>query len=167
MSSIATFYLIDQSHRESFSQAEMNQKTHRMTKGFLGFGRRQETTGERYLWEYLDGVAANKLDFEYSGSALVDYFFTYIQLPEDVQSELAAATSPDGHYIRFEPRLADLVVDCLEQNSPDESSLAEFAEGLGHEASEYVAVLIHTHTILVRWLQALSSRQFAVLHLTF
>ncbi len=167
MSSIATFYMIDESDRESFSRAEMNQKTHSMNKGFLGFGRRPVTTGELYLWEYLDDAAADKLDFEYSGFAIIDYFFTYIQFPEEMQSELATATSSCGHYIRFEPRLANLIVDHLEQSSPDESSLTEFAEESGHEVPEYVAVLIQTHTILIQWLRALSSGQFGVLHLTF
>jgi hypothetical protein len=74
MSSIATFYTLPAAKRDSFNEARRTEKTVTYKKGFLGFGSRQEITGERYLWEYLDQEAASKHDFQYSGFAIVDYF---------------------------------------------------------------------------------------------
>lgn len=167
MSSIATFYVLEESQRDSFINARENEKTHSVTKGFFGIGRREIITGERYLWEYLDDEAADRHDFNDSGFAIIDYLFTYLQLPGSLQAELSAATSKDGHYTSFDHALASSLSDFLQQNPPDEPSLAGFTEKLGHKASEYVPVLTATHAALIQWFRSFSPSEFGVLHLTF
>jgi len=37
------------------------------------YKKEEVTTGERFLWEYLDSATANKTDFPFSGFAFIDY----------------------------------------------------------------------------------------------
>jgi hypothetical protein len=167
MSSIATFYILPTAKRDSFAEARRTEKTVTYKKGFLGLGRREVVTGERYLWEYLDGESASKHNFPYSGFVMVDYFFTFVPLPEPLQAQLGAASSPDGHYHQFEHSLASSLAGYLEGHSPDHAELAEFASEQGQNASEYVPLLTETHDTLIQWLRRVSPSHFGVLHLTF
>lgn len=167
MSSLATFYILPAAKRESFAEARRTEKTVTYKKGFMGFGSREVVTGERYLWEYLDLEATSTHDFQYSGFAIVEYFFTFVQLSEPLQAQLNAASSPDGHYYQFEHSLASSIAEHLENHPPDHAELTEFASEQGQKASEYVPLLTETHDTLIQWLRLVSSSHFGVLHLTF
>jgi hypothetical protein len=167
MSSIATFYIVSAAKRDSFTEARRTEKTVTHKKGILGFGSREIVTGERYLWEFLDLEAASKHDFDHSGFAIVDYFLTFVQLPEPLQAQLTAAASPDGHYFQFEHSLASAIAGYLESHPPDPAALTGFASGQGQDALEYVPLMTATHHALIQWFRGVSPSQFGVLHLTF
>lgn len=167
MSSIATFYALSESKRDSFAEARRTVKTITIKKVFLGFVSREVSTGDRYLWEYLDQEFISKHDFDHSGFFIVDYFLTFIQLPEPLSTQLAAATSPDCHYFQFEHSLASAIADHLESHPPVHAELSEFANEQGQDASEYVPLLIETHNMLIQWFRLITSKQFGILHLTF
>ena len=167
MSSIATFYILAEDKRDLFTEARKTEKTVTFKKGFFGFDVREVVTGDRFLWEFLDQEATSKHDFDYSGFIIVDYFFTFVQLPDPLQTQLTAATSPDGHYFQFEHLLASSLVDHLQSHPPDHAELAEFAREQGHDASECVPLLIETHSTLIQWFRLVTLSQFGVLHLTF
>ncbi len=167
MSSIATFYILEASKRDSFAEARRTEKTHTYTKGFLGFGRREVVTGDRYLWEFLDQEAASKHDFDHSGFLIVDYFFTFIQLPSRLQARLTEATSPDGHYYEFSHSLATAIAGHLESHPPNQAELSEFAAEQGHDSADYVPLLTETHSTLTEWLRRVSASHIGVLHVTF
>lgn len=167
MSSIATFYILAEDKRDSLTEARKTEKTVTLKKGFLGFGSRAVITGERYLWEYLDQESASKHNFDYSGFVIVDYFFTFVQFPEPLQTQLTTASSPDGHYFQFEHPLASAIAEYLEKHPPDHAELVDFASEQGQDASLHVPLLIETHSTLIQWLRLVSSSQFGILHLTF
>lgn len=167
MSSIATFYILPVAKRDSFIDARRTEKKVTHKKGFLGFGSSKVVTGERYLWEYLDQEATSKHDFAYSGFVIVDYFLTFVQLPEPLQKQLTTAASPDGHYFQFEHPLASTIAEHLERHPPAHAELTEFASEQGQDASEYVPLLGETHATLIHWFRLVSQSQFGVLHLTF
>lgn len=167
MSSFATFYVLPEAKRLAFEEARRTEKTVTWQRGFLGFGRREVVTGDRYLWEFLDEEAEAKHEFEESGFVLIDYFLTFVTLPEPLQTQLGAATSPDAHYYRFEPSLAAALAGYLETHPPDPSELRTFASEQGHEAEDSVPRLTACHDTLIGWWRRVSESRFGVLHLTF
>jgi hypothetical protein len=167
MSSIATFYILPESKRAEFSDAHRNQKTIHYKRTL--FGRKEVVIGERYLWEYLDSVPADKTDFPFSGFACIDYLFTFVisNLPKDLKSALAGA-AVDKHYYVISSDLAATFAEYLHAHPPESDALATFAaEQNPDDAAEYAQCLRETHDFLLRWFSEISSGRFGVLHITF
>ena len=138
-----------------------------MEAGFFRLGGRGVVTGDRYLWDYLDQLSGEKHDFDYSGFALIDYFLTFVALPEPLKTLLGLATSPDGHYYCFDYPLAADVSSYLETHPPDPTELSGFASEQGQVPGDYARLLMASHDALIRWLKCVSPSHCGVLHLTF
>src|SRR5688572_5284513 len=108
MSSIATFYVLPESKRAQFTEAHRTEK--------------EVTTGERFLWEYLDSATTDKTDFPFSGFVLIDYFFTFVTstLPKDLKTGLAAAAI-DEHYYAISRDLAATFAEYLQTHPPGDA----------------------------------------------
>jgi len=164
MSSILTVYKVSESRRSEFEHAYLNEKKVAYKRGL--FGMKEIITGEAYLYEYLDGAAEQKTDFEMSGFLFIDYFFTFVVLPDDLQAALTASARGE-HYHVIEAPLAEKLRTFLETRSPSAAALTTFAEGEGKNEPGYVEALLHTHAQIVEWLRSCTSGTFLVLHLTF
>ena len=137
MSCIATFYTFPDAQRETFA---VTQNT---------------------------DVASSSEDFHLSGFVIVDYLFTFVELPEDLQTQMTAGTLSDGQFVQFERPFAVSLGTHLEAHQPDQDRLAEFAVEQGQDPSEYCPLLTETHSTLIRWLSGLPESHFGVLHLSF
>ncbi len=167
MSSIATFYLLPEAKRDEFNDAHRNQKTVTYKRGL--FGTREIVTGERFLWEYLDSAATARTDFDFSGFAFIDYFFTYLaaSLPKNLETAMTRAAVDEHHYL-IHAELAKGLGDHLRSHPPDPNELQSFvAENHPDADEEYVNALCETHDFLLRWFATIDPRSFGVIHLTF
>ncbi len=164
MSSILTIYKVTEDRRSEFEHAYANEKKVTYRRGL--FGRKEVITGEAYLYEYLDDVAEQKTEFEMSGFVFIDYFFTFVVLPDDLQSALNASAHGE-HYHVIDARLAEGIRTFLEASPPSAAALKTFADEEGKKEPEYVEALLSTHAQIVEWLRSCTSGTFLVLHLTF
>lgn len=165
MSSIVTCYILRESQRSEFLEAHRNEKTISYERGFLGI--KEVVRGERFLWEYLDCAAAARLEFPFSGFALIDYLFSFVLFPGHLQQAFASAEVDESYYA-ISADLARALADFLESHLPSSAALIAFVpeEGCG-SPGEYADILLNTHDILLDWLRRLSRGYFAVLHITF
>jgi hypothetical protein len=164
MSSIATCYILPESRRAALAEAKRNERTETF-KNHLFF-KRKVVSGDRHLWEFLDEQCDHCLDFPYSGFVLIDYFYTFVALPEPLQQALNAAAIDDHHTV-IDPPLAAGLAGFLESRPPDDAALSRFADEQGQDPREYVEPLRATHGVLIDWFRRVGPSQFAVLHLTF
>lgn len=164
MSSILTVYQMPEARRAAFEHAHANEKTVTYKSGF--FGKKEIVTGERYLWEYLDEAAIGKIDFPYSGFLFIEYFFTFLELPDDIQAKLNASALND-HYYLIDAVLAAEILAFLDANAPSAAALASFAESEGRNEPDYIEALLSTHSQIAQWLSTCTGGTFLVLHLTF
>ncbi len=164
MSSILTAYKLSESHPIAFEHAYANEKRVTYKSGF--FGKKEIVTGEAYLWEYLDGIADQKTDFEFSGFLFIDYFFTFLVLPDDLQAALTASGRGE-HYYAIDADLAGRIRAFLQKSAPSTAALTSFAEGEGKAEPGYVDALLSTHSQLLAWFGSCTTGSFLVLHLTF
>jgi hypothetical protein len=165
MSSIATFYLLQESVRTEFEEAKRTEKTITYKRGI--FRTKEIVTGERFLWEYLDEVADERIEFPYSGFVLIDYLFTFLDGVEPIQSDFAAAAI-DANYYSIPKPMAERVALFLESNPPDEKALETFADQHGAQSpKQHAKLLRETHETLKHWFRKVSQEKFGVLQLTF
>ena len=165
MSSIATFYLMRESARNEFEEAKRNEKTITYKRGF--FRTKEVVSGERFLWEYLDEAAEERIEFPYSGFIMIDYLFTFLEGAEPIQTDFAAAAI-DANYYAIPGPMAERVAGFLESNPPDGKALESFADQHGAQSPKEHAVLLReTHETLKHWLGKISKERFGVLQLTF
>jgi hypothetical protein len=165
MSSIATFYLLRESDRAAFDEAKRKEKTITYKRGF--FRTKEIVNGERFLWEYLDEIAEERIEFPYSGFLLIDYLFTFLESVEPIQTAFAAAAI-DGNYYSIPVPVAAKVAGFLESNPPDIKALESFSGQQGVELpKEHAALLRETHETLKHWLGKISQDRFGVLQLSF
>ena len=165
MSSIATFYLLRESARPEFEEAKRTEKTITYKRGI--FRTKEIVTGERFLWEYLDEAAEERIEFPYSGFVLIDYLFTFLDGVEPIQSDFAAAAIDANYYAIPEP-MAERVASFLQSNPPDEKALETFADQHGAQSpKQHAKQLRETHETLKHWFGKISQERFGVLQLTF
>jgi hypothetical protein len=167
MSSLATFYLLAESDREACIQAHRSQRIVTYKRSL--FGTREVTTGDRFFWEYLDSASVEKIDFPFSGFAVIDYLFTFAPqwLPSGLQIDLENSSLDENYYL-VSQSLAVLLADSLGSQHPDEAKLHEFAvEQAPQDALEYVPILRETHEFLRGWFSSIPVGSFGVIHLTF
>jgi len=165
MASIATFYLLPETQRAEFLAAHRDQKTVTYRRSL--FGKKEVVKGERYLWEYLDAEAGKRREFPFSGFVLIDYFYTFVSLPPELDAELES-TGVDENYTAISAGLAASLGQFLEAHPAEPAALAAFAEEEGREPSpEYVQALRETHDFLLDWFRHIAPGKFGVLHLTF
>lgn len=164
-SSIATFYLLRESARPEFEEAKRNEKTITYQRGF--FRTKEIVTGERFLWEYLDEAAEEKLEFPHSGFVMIDYLFTFLEGAEPIQTDFAEAAI-DANYYAIPGSMAERVRRFLEDNPPDDRALESFAGQHGAQSPRHHAKLLReTHEMLMTWLRRVNGEKFGVLQLTF
>lgn len=167
MSSIATFYLLPETKRTAFAAAHRDQKTVTYKRGF--FGTKEQVTGERFFWEYLDEAAAKKIDFDFSGFAFIEYFFTFAaaSLPAELERAINGAALDDHHY-DISAGLASSLAGYLHGHPPDLEALRSFVADNVPAADEgYAEVLRETHDFLVTWFSSIAAGSFGVIHITF
>lgn len=166
MSSIATFYVLPDSKRAEFTEAHRTEKA--VTYKRTLFGRKKVTTGERFLWEYLDSATANKTDFPFSGFAFIDYFFTFATstLPKDLETALFGAALNE-HYYSISSDLAATFAEYLQTHPPEEAALSALAAEHNPDDTEYSQTLRETHDFVLRWFGSIAPGRFGVLHITF
>jgi hypothetical protein len=164
MSSILTIYRVDELSRTEFEHAYVNEKKVTYKTGL--FGKKEVVTGDQYLWEYLDEAAIEQIDFEYSGFLFIDYFFTFVILPDDLQAELNASARGE-HYYLIGSSLASRIRSFLEERTPSAEALTVYANEEGKIEPGYVDALISTHNQIIEWLSSCTKDSFLVLHLTF
>lgn len=165
MSSIATFYLLPESARTDFEEAKRTEKTITYKRGI--FRTKEIVTGDRFLWEYLDEAAEERIEFPYSGFVLIDYLFTFLEGVEPIQSDFATAAI-DANYYSIPRPMAERVALFLEANPPDGKALETFADQHGAESpKQHAKLLRETHETLKHWFRKVSQERFGVLQLTF
>lgn len=166
MSSIATFYLMHEAKRAEFTEAHRTEKT--VTYKRTLFGKKEVTTGERFLWEYLDSTTIDKTDFPFSGFVFIDYFFAFVTrtLPKDLEAALAAAAI-DEHYYAISSALAATFAEYLQAHPADDAALTAFAAEQNGDDPEYVRALRETHDFVLRCSSQIPPGRFGVLHITF
>jgi len=165
MSSIATFYLLPESARADFDEAKRTEKTVTLKRSF--FGVKEIVTGERFLWEYLDETADERIEFPHSGFVLIDYLFTFLEGEEPIQSDFAAAAI-DANYYSIHGGMAERIARFLEANPPDDHALESFAGQQGAESpKQHAKLLRETHDLLKNWFHRVREGKFGVLQLTF
>ncbi len=164
-SSIATFYLLRESARPEFEEAKRTEKTITYERGF--FRTKEVITGDRFLWEYLDEAAEEKLEFPHSGFVMIDYLFTFLEGAEPIQTDFAAAAI-DANFYSIPGSMAERVTRFLEDNPPDDKALESFAGQHGAQSPRHHAKLLReTHEMLMTWLRRVNGEKFGVLQLTF
>lgn len=167
MSCIATFHVLPESKRPEFTDAHRNQK--QVTYKKTLFGKKEIVTGDKYLWEYLNEAATKTEDLPFSGFAIVEYLFTYVELPEALNAELEGA-SIDDYYTALSANLAGRLAEHLETHTPTVETLTAFAaeEWPKEKDSEQTGrVLREVHDHLVTWFRSVGPNEFGVLHLSF
>ncbi|WP_367872794.1 hypothetical protein [Luteolibacter sp. Populi] len=164
MSSIATFYLLRESSRSAFAEAKRTEKTVTYKHGF--FKTKEVITGDRFLWEYLDEAAEERIEFPHSGFVLIDYLFTFLE-GAPIQTDFATAAI-DANYYSIPGTMAERVARFLEDNPPDHKDLETFSDHQGAQSPKQHAKLLHeTHETLKSWLSRVNGDKFGVLQLTF
>ncbi len=164
MSSILTVYRMAESRRLEFENAYADEKKVSYKSGF--FGKKEIVTGELFLWEYLDQSALQRIDFEYSGFLFIDYFFSFVVFPEDIQLELNASARGE-HYHALDSTLARKIRAFLLSNTPSHDALSLFANEENNMEPGYPEALLSTHNQLIQWLDSCTDGSFIVIHLTF
>ena len=164
MSSIATLYTLNESERPNLAEAKRREKTVTYKRGL--FRTKEIISGDRYLWEYLDSSATQKIDFPHSGFVIVDYLFTLIEFTEDIQ-EMIDDQVIDEHYNTFDHALCGRIAAFLEDKNPSDSDFEAFARDEGRDPDGYIEALRTTHTLLVDWFRSANADELLVLHLTF
>lgn len=142
----------------------MNEKKVTYKSGL--FGKKEVITGEKFLWEYLDEHSVTKIEFDYSGFLFIDYFFSFVVLPDDIQSRLNSG-SRGAHYYLIDFPLASAILNYLTANQPSLESLTEYATGEGKLDIDYPKALLSVHDQVVDWTRSCTKDTFLVLHLTF
>ncbi|WP_265594024.1 hypothetical protein [Haloferula sp. BvORR071] len=164
-SSIATFYLLRESARGEFAEAKRTEKKITYKHGL--FRTKEIVTGERFLWEYLDEAAEERIEFPHSGFVLIDYLFTFLEGAERIQTEFAAAAI-DANYYSIPGEMAERVARFLEDNPPDDKALESFADQHGAQSPrQHAKLLKDTHETLRSWFRRVNGDKFGVLQLTF
>ena len=153
-----------ESQHTEFESAYANEKKVTYKSGL--FGKKEVVTGERFVWEYLDEAAASKIDFDYSGFLFIDYFFTYVVLPDDIQTRLNSGCRGE-HYYLIDSSLASAIRGYLTAHRPSIESLTEYSIGEGKIDREYPDALLSVHDQIVDWMGSCTNGTFLVLHLTF
>jgi hypothetical protein len=164
MSSIATFYLLATSKQESFREAKRTERTETFKRGL--FFTKKIVSGDRHLWEFLDEESDRKLELPFSGFVLIDYFFTFLQLPDGLHAALTAA-AVDEHHTWIDAALAGDLVRFLGSQPPDDRELSEFAAEQEMDPARYPEDLKEAHRFLLDWLRQVDASRFGVLHITF
>jgi hypothetical protein len=164
MSSILTVYRMAESKRTDFEHAYANEKKVTYKSGF--FGKKEMVTGDQFLWEHLDDVAFDKIDFGYSGFVFIDYFFTYVVLPDETRTRLNSASRGEHYYV-IDAALASSIRDYLLTHRPSIESLTAFAKEEGKMEDGYPEVLLSTHDQIVELMALPANDIFLVIHLTF
>lgn len=164
-SSIATFYLLRESVRPEFEEAKRTEKKITYQRGL--FRTKEVITGERFLWEYLDEAAVEKIEFPHSGFVLIDYLFTFLEGVEPIQTDFASAAI-DANYYSIPGTMAERVTQFLEANPPDDDALQSFADQHGAQSPrQHAKLLRETHEMLKTWFRRVNEGKFGVLQLTF
>jgi hypothetical protein len=165
MSCIATLYVLPEGQHAGFMSSKEREPRVEQKK-VLFFTLRKQVAGEQ-VWEFLDRVATNKTDLDFSGFLLVDYLFVYLQIAGDGYFERL-----DEYYSALSPGGAEKLGAFLATRPVDRAAIEHYLKEDGRplaesERDDTLAAYEKAHSSLLEWCATIRAGVFGVLHLSF